>query len=75
MRTFYGLATACAAALLLSACGSGKKASDAEEKAARDRFEREVEEMVRQLNAGRAATERAAAAFQEGLEAKLDGEA
>ena len=34
MRTFYGLATACAAALLLSACGSGKKASDAEEKAA-----------------------------------------
>ncbi|MFO7565217.1 MAG: AAA family ATPase [Enhygromyxa sp.] len=37
---------------------------DAEEKAARDRFEREVEEMVRQLNAGRAATERAAKALE-----------
>ncbi|HVI04151.1 MAG TPA: hypothetical protein VM869_35915 [Enhygromyxa sp.] len=37
---------------------------EAEEKAARDRFEREVEEMVRQLNAGRAATERAAKAIE-----------
>lgn len=37
---------------------------DAEEQAARDRFEREVEEMVRQLNAGRAATERAAQAYE-----------
>ena len=35
----------------------------AEEKAERDRFEREVESMVRQLNAGRAATERAAQAI------------
>lgn len=48
---------------------------EAEEKAARDRFEREVDEMVRQLNAGRAATERAAAAFQEGIEAKVDAAA
>lgn len=32
---------------------------DAEEEAERDRFEREVEQMVRQLNAGRAAAERA----------------
>jgi hypothetical protein len=38
---------------------------EAEEKAAKDRFEHEVEEMVRQLNAGRAATERAAKALQE----------
>ena len=41
---------------------------EAEEKAARDRFEREVEEMVRQLNAGRAASERAAEAFQSEVE-------
>src|SRR5690606_29770225 len=41
---------------------------EAEEKAARDRFEREVEEMVRQLNAGRAATERAARALEAQLE-------
>ena len=34
---------------------------DAEEKEARDRFDREVEQMVQQLNAGRAATARAAA--------------
>jgi hypothetical protein len=40
---------------------------EAEQKAARDRFEREVEDMVRQLNAGRAAARRAAEAFaQEG---------
>jgi hypothetical protein len=39
---------------------------EAEEKAEKDRFEREVEEMVRQLNAGRAATERAAKAIAEG---------
>ena len=38
---------------------------DAEDKAARDRFEREVADMVRQLNAGRAASERAAQAFQD----------
>jgi hypothetical protein len=44
---------------------------EAEDKAARDRFEREVEEMVRQLNAGRAATERAAKA----LEAELTKQA
>ena len=37
---------------------------EAEEQAARDRFEREVEDMVRQLNAGRAATERAAASYE-----------
>src|SRR5690606_3260559 len=41
---------------------------DAEDEAARDRFEREVEEMVRQLNAGRAATERAAKALEAQLE-------
>ena len=41
---------------------------DAEDEAARDRFEREVEEMVRQLNAGRAATERAAKALQAQIE-------
>ena len=35
---------------------------EAEEREARDRFEREVEAMVQQLNAGRAATARAAAA-------------
>jgi hypothetical protein len=38
---------------------------EAEEKAARDRFENEVEELVRQLNAGRAATERAAKALEQ----------
>jgi hypothetical protein len=43
---------------------------EAEEKAARDRFEREVEEMVQQLNAGRAATERAAKALEEELAKK-----
>jgi len=42
---------------------------EAEDKAARDRFEREVEDMVRQLNAGREATERA----KQALEAKLEG--
>lgn len=47
---------------------------EAEEKAARDRFEREVEEMVRQLNAGRAATERAAKALEAEL-AKQDASA
>ena len=36
---------------------------EADEKADRDRFENEVESMVRQLNAGRAAAERAAAAM------------
>ena len=41
---------------------------EAEDKAARDRFEREVEDMVRQLNAGREATERAKAAFGAELE-------
>jgi hypothetical protein len=45
---------------------------DAEEQAARDRFEREVEEMVRQLNAGRAATERAAKALEAQIEAQVD---
>ena len=35
----------------------------AEEKAERDRFDREVDEMVRQLNAGRAAAEQAAESF------------
>ena len=44
---------------------------EAESKAAEDRFEREVEAMVQQLNAGRAATERAAKA----LEAQLVGDA
>jgi len=39
---------------------------EAEEKAEKDRFEREVEEMVRQLNAGRAAAERAAKLIAEG---------
>ncbi|NVB37658.1 AAA family ATPase [Pseudenhygromyxa sp. WMMC2535] len=48
---------------------------EAEDKAARDRFEREVEEMVRQLNAGRAATERAAAAAKAHIEGQgLGGE-
>jgi hypothetical protein len=46
---------------------------DAEEKAARDRFEREVEDMVRQLNAGREATERAKQAFQAEIEEKAGG--
>jgi DNA polymerase III delta prime subunit len=40
----------------------------AEDKAARDRFEREVEDMVRQLNAGREATERAKKAFMAEIE-------
>lgn len=43
---------------------------EAEDKAARDRFENEVADMVRQLNAGRAATERAAEAFQAEVEKK-----
>ncbi len=43
---------------------------EAEDKAARDRFEREVDEMVRQLNAGRAATERAAKALEDELDLK-----
>ncbi|PRQ09682.1 AAA family ATPase [Enhygromyxa salina] len=43
---------------------------EAEEKAARDRFENEVSDMVRQLNAGRAASERAAEAFQAEIEQK-----
>jgi hypothetical protein len=43
-----------------------KFSRDAEEQAQRDRFEREVEEMVRQLNAGRAAAERAAQAILSG---------
>ena len=46
---------------------------DAEEKAAKDRFEREVEEMVRQLNAGRAATERAAKELEQELEKRSAG--
>ncbi|MBL8973010.1 MAG: hypothetical protein JNK56_20655, partial [Myxococcales bacterium] len=37
---------------------------EAEEKEARDRFDREVEQMVQQLNAGRAATAKAAAALE-----------
>lgn len=37
---------------------------DAEEKEARDRFDREVEQMVQQLNAGRAATAKAAAQLE-----------
>lgn len=41
----------------------------AEDKASRDRFEREVEDMVRQLNAGREATERAKQAFMAEIEA------
>ena len=41
----------------------------AEEKASKDRFEREVEDMVRQLNAGREATERAQKAFMAEIEA------
>lgn len=41
---------------------------EAEDKAAKDRFEREVEDMVRQLNAGREATERAKQAFARQLE-------
>jgi len=45
---------------------------DAEDQAARDRFEREVEEMVRQLNAGRAATERAAKALQAQIEGQVE---
>jgi len=40
----------------------------AEEKAGKDRFEREVEDLVRQLNAGRAATERAAMALKSEIE-------
>jgi hypothetical protein len=43
---------------------------EAEEKAAKDRFEREVEEMVRQLNAGREATERAKQAFAAQIDAQ-----
>ncbi|KIG19271.1 hypothetical protein DB30_03827 [Enhygromyxa salina] len=43
---------------------------EAEDKAARDRFENEVSDMVRQLNAGRAASERAAEAFQAEIEKK-----
>ena len=41
---------------------------EAEDKASRDRFEHEVEDMVRQLNAGREATERARRAFEADLE-------
>jgi hypothetical protein len=37
---------------------------DAEDKEARDRFDREVEQMVQQLNAGRAATAKAAAQLE-----------
>ncbi len=40
----------------------------AEDKAAKDRFEREVEDMVRQLTAGREATERAKQAFMAEIE-------
>jgi SpoVK/Ycf46/Vps4 family AAA+-type ATPase len=43
-----------------------KFAKEAEEQAERERFEREVAEMVRQLNAGRAAAERAAQAVFSG---------
>jgi hypothetical protein len=43
---------------------------EAEEKASRDRFEREVDSMVRQLNAGRAATERATNALRDQIEAE-----
>ena len=48
---------------------------EAENKAARDRFEREVEEMVRQLNAGREATERAKKAYaaEMGLDPEVTG--
>lgn len=45
---------------------------EAEDKAAKDRFEREVEEMVRQLNAGRAATERAAKLLEQQILAAPD---
>ncbi|PRP97554.1 hypothetical protein ENSA5_32470 [Enhygromyxa salina] len=48
---------------------------EAEDKAARDRFEREVADMVRQLNAGREATERARQAFEAEIEAKVGGAA
>jgi hypothetical protein len=51
---------------------------DAEEQAEQDRFEREVDEMVRQLNAGRTAAERAAHAalgLQEGEAAPPDAPA
>lgn len=47
---------------------------EAEEKAATDRFEREVDAMVRQLNAGREATERAAQLLDAQLSSG-DGEA
>ncbi len=41
---------------------------EAEEKAAKDRFDREVEQMVQQLNAGRAATARAASILDRELQ-------
>ncbi|MFV8749255.1 AAA family ATPase [Nannocystaceae bacterium ST9] len=47
--------------------------AEAEDKAAKDRFEQEVEDMVRQLNAGRAATERAAKAFEEQISKTAGG--
>ena len=48
---------------------------EADEKAERDRFEREVESMVRQLNAGRAAAEKAAAAMNAAAQAQPDAPA
>lgn len=42
----------------------------ADEKAEKERFDEDVESMVRQLNAGRAAAERAAAAMMESAEAR-----
>ncbi len=51
-----------------------KFSREADEKAERDRFDREVEQMVLQLNAGRAATERAAKAILEGGGDKGAGE-
>ena len=48
---------------------------EAENKAAKDRFDREVEDMVRQLNAGRAATEQAAMAYEAEKNSKSGGAA
>ena len=47
---------------------------EADEKAEKDRFDNEVESMVRQLNAGRAAAERAAKAMQESALAQAAAE-
>jgi hypothetical protein len=47
---------------------------EADEKAEKDRFDNEVESMVRQLNAGREAAERAAKAMQDSALAQAEAE-